>query len=46
MRIELGEKKLDQKVRSKRSFRWVEETGGEKDLKIDLAPSPPDEKAP
>lgn len=42
MRIELGEKKLDQKVRSKRTFRWVEQTGGEKDLEIELAPSKPD----
>jgi hypothetical protein len=41
MRIELGEKKLDQKVRSKRSFRWVEQTGGEKDLEIELSPSKP-----
>lgn len=46
MRIELGEKKLDQKVRSKRSFRWVEETGGEKDLKIDLGPSQTEAKDP
>jgi hypothetical protein len=46
MRIALGEKKLDQKVRSKRSFRWVEQTGGEKDLEIDVAPPKPGSKSP
>jgi hypothetical protein len=46
MRIELGEKKLDQKVRSKRTFRWVEQTGGEKDLELELAPSKPNPSKP